>query len=425
MSRSVAWFVLIRDGKKRYYFDEWAGTFLYRELLWGPEELENWLTAGEEVDYEPEDLHGGVVANFDTNRLTCHFAEGIELPRVQAVLQRLLEQAWPGFEVCTAVRGDLDLYAAAGVAIGSDEEEDDLDEAHYDRPETVREAAGLYDEDEEDHDEDNEYDDEIDDEDDEDEIRTWVTLVDETGNVRHRQIGLLSIDLINGDESAIEQLVALKAAEVPPEKVVSEGMWIRLTEREIGIWGGIPATRNFPRIQKAWPGWSVRWADNGYADQCETSGVPGVPMSDAEAMAKITPAILSNKRFTFGAMLGVVGGELKSTAIKAAGCLVFALSVPILIFGLVAGNLQSAGIAVGSLIVVAAIIFKVIEHRIRRKLRDSPLSDVDNDESAERPPVVGPMDDEQRRQQFDQLLSACTLPPISEQEPHFIENPLL
>ncbi|MFT5326165.1 MAG: hypothetical protein ACI8P0_004039 [Planctomycetaceae bacterium] len=299
MSRSVTWFVVIRDEEKRYYFDEWAGTFLYRELLWGPKELEKWLAAGEEVDYEPEDLNGGVVANFDTKRLTCHFAEGTELPRVQAVLQRLLEQAWPGFEVCTAVRGDVDLFAAAGSDIGSDDDDEDL----YDRPETVREAAGLYDEDEDDEVLDDDDDDDGQDGDDEESVRAWVTLVDETGNVRHRQVGQLSIDLINGDESAIEQLVSLKAAEVPPEKVVSEGMWIRQTEREIGIWGGTPAARNFPRIQQSWPDWSVRWADNGYADQCETSSVPGVPMSDAEAIATITPAILSTKRFSFGAML--------------------------------------------------------------------------------------------------------------------------
>ena len=51
-------FVLIRDGRKRYYADRWASVFLFREILWGAQELQRRLTAGEETGEWTDDASG-------------------------------------------------------------------------------------------------------------------------------------------------------------------------------------------------------------------------------------------------------------------------------------------------------------------------------------------------------------------------------
>ena len=421
MSKSVALFIIIRDGQRRCYEDRWA--FLYRELLWGAEDLETWLAQGEETDYEPEDLSGGVVINFDKRELIWCAGEGLEVPRVQAVHKQLMEQAWPDFQIRLVSESTL---RAASLDSEHAEENDDLCE----RYETVREAAGLDDEDDEDDEDDDENDenDENDDDDDDenddgyddDLTRAWVTLLDKHGNARHRNLEQISADIINGDKAAVEQLAKFKAAEVPPEKAVTEGLWIDIKAKEIGLWGGTSALRDFPRLQHSWQKWSVRWAENGYADQCEASGLPGVKMSDTDALTTIVPNILSTKRFDFGAVLGAVGGQLKSTAMKATGCLLVVLSVPILIFGFFAEKMQAAGIAIAVLAAVVAIAFKVIESRLKAKFRNAPFNR--DDPTNSRAPVAGPLDVDDRRRRLDQMLSTCGFPSIAELEPHFPED---
>jgi hypothetical protein len=58
-------FVLIRDGQKRYFADRWANAFLFREILWGPDELERWLTDDQEIDDWTDEACGGVVVDYD------------------------------------------------------------------------------------------------------------------------------------------------------------------------------------------------------------------------------------------------------------------------------------------------------------------------------------------------------------------------
>ena len=297
MSKSVAYFVIIRDGQKQCFEDRWASP--YRELVWGADDLQEWLVQGDETDYDPEDLSGGAVVNFDSRELVWFEREALEIPRVMAVHQRLMEKAWPGFQIrCTS---DREFYSAINES-ADDEDDDDW----HDRCETVREAAGLYDDDEE-PDEDEEEDD-----DDYEMTGAWVTVLDTKGKARHRNIEQISEDLVAASKEAIEHLAKLKAAEVPPEKAVAEGMWLDVNAREIGFWGGSAARRDFERLQQSWDKWTVRWAENGYAEQCQASSLPGVPMSDAEALGTFIPRILSTERFDFGNVIGAMGGAAES-----------------------------------------------------------------------------------------------------------------
>lgn len=87
--------MVIRDGQKQCYEDRWASPC--RELLWGADDLEEWLAQGYETDYDPEELSGGVVLNFDSREVLWFEREAFEIPRVQIVHQKLMEEVWPDF----------------------------------------------------------------------------------------------------------------------------------------------------------------------------------------------------------------------------------------------------------------------------------------------------------------------------------------
>lgn len=410
-------FVLIRDGQKRYFADRWANAFLFREILWGPDELERWLTEDQEIDDWTDEASGGVVVDYDNRKLVWSGDdEMLEIPRVESAYGRLLQASWPGFDIEFGGRGLMDLAAAAGKA-----DAEDYDDESYQRSGTVREAIG-YDGDDEDDSEDD-YDDE-EDQYDEDDTRAWITLIDTDGAIRHRNVPEITEDLVSGKESAIAELARLPAAEIPNESVVTEGMWIDQTRREIGVWGGRKARAAFEKMQTAWSGWTVRAAEDGYAEQCAVSGPAGLPMTDAEALGKFLPTVLSTKRFDISTMFGAVGGQLKKTAIKATGCLLMVLCAPVLLFGAISGNWQAALITVAIVALCVAITFKVIEGKFKRKFA-MPERTQDEGSGPARPPVAGPMDPRERRNRLDQLLKAAAFPALSEIEPHFSDEPLL
>lgn len=413
MSKSVTYSILIRDGNKRCFEDLWVP--LYRELLWGPDAFEAWLREGEESEWEPEELAGLAVVDFDSNELRWGEREVLELPRVRAAHQRLLQQAWPGFKI--RFLEDDEMYAE--IYGPSEDEASPFD----DRPETIREAAGLCDDEDDD---DEEYEDEEDEGEafDEDYPGAWLTIIDDRGTVRHRLVRELSADLLGGDETVLQAITDLKSAEVPPEAVVKEGCWINVKDRAIGVWGGTGVRRCFPAMEEAWSDWRVSWAEQGYADQGAASGVPGIAMTDAQVLARFMRNVLSAKRLDMANALGSMGGQLKKTALQATGCLVLLLSLPILLVGYLMGRLKEAGYGIIGLVVIVAIAFKVIEWKIKAKFRQAPFNQQEQAGDT-RPPAAGPLDEPTRRQALDQLLIASGFPSLAEIEPHFPAEPSL
>ncbi|EMI53340.1 hypothetical protein [Rhodopirellula sallentina] len=453
-------FVVIRDHEKRFYYDRWAHVFLYRNLVWGPDALDSWL-AGEQPHDDDGDWFaescGGVVVDHDRRKITWDGDdEALSVPRVSNVLNTLLETAWQGYDVEYAVHGLQSLANAAGVELEDEDVEDDdfedqdadedkLDEEFSDeefadappqrsqtrlieskeerlgdRPETVRDAAGIYDEDELDEDEEEDEPGEFED----DSPRAWITLINEQGVVRHRHLEELSRDLFLCDKNAFRQLLALKPNDVPPESVVTEGIWFDFKRREIGYWGNHQARRDLAVLQRSWQQWHVQWAENGYTDHCAVSGPIGIPMTDEEALATLTPRILSTKRIDLGNIIGALGGQLKKTVVKGVGCLTVLICLPVLLFGLIAGKMQAALITIGVVVVGVAIVFKLVERKFKRKFNDSSIGMFarDQDAAETRAPVAGPLDPAERRARLDQLLLAAGLPPLQDIEKHVDED---
>ena len=397
-------FVLIRDGQKRYFADRWAHTSLHREIAWGPEALETWLVADEEIDDWSDEASGGVVVDFDNQRMTWHGEDSmLSVPRVAKVFEQLLQAAWPGYEIKYANRGLKDLAEAAG-----EPDAEDYDDEFHSRCTSVRDAAGVYsDEEEED-----EY------EFDDDDPRAWVTLIDSEGAVRHRNLSEISNDLIHGHASGLEQLAKLPAAEIPEEAFVTEGMWIDESSQEIGFWGNRKSAACLAQMQKSWQDWNVKWADGGYSDQCGVSGPSGVPMTEAQALGKVIPIVLSTQRLDVRAVFNAMGGQLKKMALKATDCLLLVICSPVLIYGAISGSWQAALITVAIVTAIVFTVFKVAETKFKRKFAVSSLQPDEEEEEA-RPVVVGSLQESERRTALDQILAKAGLPSLAEIEPHF------
>ena len=404
-------FGLIRDGETRYYADRWAVVFLHREIMYGPDDFEAWVTQLEELDEWEEECSGGAVVDYDNKRLIwCGETQSLQIPRVNAVYNRLLQAAWPGYEIASAHEGMKDLAEAVGA-------EDGGEWYGEERPETVREAARLYDEDEPEDDEE-EADEEYQRFDDDD-VRAWVTMVEADGAIRHRHLFQLSDDLLTSSNESLQALMDLPPDEVPPEGLVAEGMWIDQANKSIGIWGAHALQKRLPDIQSGWQGWSVQWAERGYEQQCEGAGPAGVPLTDVEALAKLLPSILTTKRFDMSTVLGALGGGLKKTAMKATGCLLIVICLPLVIFGLVSGNWTAVLISIAITCAVVITAFKVIEYKVRNSVMGKMPMTNERDQA---PPAAGPLDQSQRRQRIDQLLAATSLPTLAEVEPLFPEE---
>jgi hypothetical protein len=406
-------FVLIRDGKKSYFGDRWASVFLYREILWGPDEFEKWVTQLEQLDDWTDDVSGGVVVDFDRRKLIWSGDTGqLKIPKVASVYERMLQAAWPGYEIRAEPTGLPALAKAVGIAHAAD-----YDSELGTRLDTIRLAIGR-DDDEGDPDDGEGEDAETTDFG--DEPFAWVTIIDQGGAVRHRQLIQLPSNLLEGKEGTIDELMRLPAAEVPAESRLEEGMWIDQPRRAIGLWGNHQTREEFEKVQASWRGWTVRWADRGYAEQCQVSGPCVIPMSETEALAQFLPVVLSTKRFDISNVIGTIGGQLKRTAMKATGCLLVAMCFPVLLFGLISGNWRAALITIAIVCAIVVVVFKLLEFKFRRSMAEKtkPLRAAGMDDQ-KRAIVAGPLDQQERRQRVDQMLLAAGFPPLKSIEPSF------
>lgn len=446
MSQS-ALFVLIRGADRRYYFDPIGFQYLYRDLVWGPEAFEDWVIEADEIDDWDENAAGGVVIDFDARMLVWSGERGaITCPAVANVYQRLLDHAWPHFQVEYAARGMADLAIAA-----------DLPDAEGycfepgPRYESIVDAVGVSDEDfdeEELNDAAEKYNDDFDGEVehdskslpsaalirhpldgdssmadepihffDDDDARAWVTLVDDRGDAYQIQVEQISTDLIEANVDLIQTIKRLPRSDVPKEAQVTEGMWIHVPKREVGVWGWPDIQLHLDAIERCWQGWTVRREGIGYQDQCGVGNETGTPLSDADAIGMIAPKILSIKQVVFQDMFGEIGAGIKSAALRATGCLTMVLCFPIVLFALISGDWRSAGITIAILVGIIVVIFKWVEQRVRRKFKTSfQLSPIQSKMKSERPNAAGPTDPIERRKRLDELLVDAGLPSLNQAE---------
>lgn len=97
------------------------------------------------------------------------------------------------------------------------------------------------------------------------------------------------------------------------------------------------------------------------------------------------------------------------------------LAVPILLTGFFMDKLRESAYAVVALVAIVAVIFKVLESKVKNKFQNNPLSQREESDDS-KPPVAGPLDDEERRREMDQLLERCGFPSLEELQPHFPES---
>ena len=449
---------IIRGGQTRYYIDDWSGLTLHRELVWGPEAFEDWIVARAELEELEETYSSTVVVNFDRKQLTFRIdSDALEIPKVGALFNRLVAAAWPGYEIAS-VALDHELLEALGEQTTPEwSANPDYARIEY-RPESVASAVGDIEDDidnfDDDFDEDFEEDpaddtdgdrtdrhngstqdgeqsnsadakedDGFDDEDDDDdlefgetELRAWVTIISNDGSIEHRQLSELPQELLQANPSAIEELAELPGCDVPAEAVVREGMWVNSGSRTLSIWGGPSTQAALPVVESAWKGWTVQWAPRGYAQHCADTGPTGQVLSTEKALAKLLPMLMSTHRMSFGSLFSVIGGAVKKTAMKATGCLVVVVCLPIFIFGLVSGNWTAVAWTIGITVSLAVVAFKLVEWQVAKKFRQS-IDAAEDEQNIHGSPTAGPLDKSQRRVALDALLATAGLPAISKIEP--------
>ena len=446
MSRSADYYVLIRGGQRSCYTEVWGA--LRRELVFGPAALEEWLTTGELADEAPDDLSGLAIVDFDSKVLLWGETEPLEIPAVHSCYQTLLASAWPGFTIQLIPRHNLHVVVDAledehpqtdaVPAIANLASPELTAEIAYDeQPTTVAEAANdfLCDFDSNHLEEDELAEDEADDDDDleaedddedgelpftEDNEGVWLTTIDKRGKLSQRGLSALPLDLLDGLESAQQDLTALPGVDIPEERYVKGGMVIDHCRQEIGCWGG-ESPQLLSRLRAGWPAFHVDLLEGGYSDHCQRCHVSGKSLSQTQTLAILLPSLLNNRRVSFATLFQTVGGSVKRTAIQATGCLIFLLSLPLLLAGLFLNRWREIGYAWLTMVVIIAIGFKIIEYRIKAKYRDSIFGQSDQQLATQRPPVAGPTDLAGRKRQLDKLLVTSGLPEFSKVAPH-MEN---
>ncbi len=402
-------FALVRDGEKRYYADRWASATLRREVMWGPEDFEAWVEQFEQLDEWEDCCSGGAIVDFDKRELLWTGETlGFDVPRIWQTHTKLVEAAWPNFTVKAASKGVEDLATYLGLPLNEERVEEDEDEDEYElRPLTVKDARRDDPEDE---------DDEPEDED--DSLRAWVTIIDEDGTARQRQLSALSLDLLKGEASAIDAVAKLPPDEIPQEALVSEGLLLNPSRRTARIWGSSELLTKMKHLGKLWKGWQLKWTKRGYAEQSAASGTRGLPMSDVDVLAKILPVVLSTEQINVGAFMDAIGGGVKKFAKKATGCLIFVLCIPLVLFGVFSGNWTAVLYSIAATVVIIVGLYMLIARRFRKAVQKN-LPQTAEDETTT--VVAGPLEEDARKARINQLLVKAEMPKLEEVEPHFPE----
>lgn len=403
-----AQFVVVRDGRQRRYYDQWAALFVHRELIWGPEETDRWLQKMTEMDegdwMGAGDAEGGALVDLDARRLVWFgVEESLAVPRVRRLHGRLLAAAWQGFQVSHADRGLADVAEALGESDQLESFDDDY------RPETLADVVH-----EEEEDADWEEDEEDSDEGDEpDDVIAWVTVREADGNTRHWHLETLPLELLTGGEPALAKLRELPSAEVPPESRVMEGVWFDVAQQKVGLWGSAGLRRRLDEVTESLGPWTTNWSEEGYSEHAQSCGVAGVPLSDAQALGKVVPLLLSTEVFNLGTLAGAIGGGINRFITKGAGCLIVVVLLLFGLTGLLTGQWKAMGTA--ALVFVGAIVLATlgITFAINAKVKSFAGG------GREPIPVPGPQEEDARRAGLETLLAAAGLPTLEQIEPYF------
>jgi hypothetical protein len=243
-----------------------------------------------------------------------------------------------------------------------------------------------------------------------------VSIVAANGKTRQIEVEQLPLNVIKGKPEALKALTVLKPATIPPENVVSEGLYINLPAQTVGFWGSPELFALMKKHAAAWNGWKLTWLKRGYAGQCELAQAPGTAMHTAEAVARVVPLILSTQQFDTEVMLNAIGGGLKSFANKAVGCLLIVLCLPLVVFGIVSGNWKYVFIAMGVTALLVLGAYRLLVLRFKRAVKKG-LSQAE--QPSAKPLVAGPQDEASRRKRIDELLKRAGLPRLAEAEPLF------
>ncbi|MCA9139791.1 MAG: hypothetical protein KDB00_23625, partial [Planctomycetales bacterium] len=302
-----AMFALIRDGQTTLYSDNGGADLIARNLVWGHDALERWLTDRQPDHQFDTDCSAGAVVDFDAKALLWYTDDDvIGHPRSIQMLDSLIQTAWSDFEILYA-DGMPDLMIAAGDSIShANDRQIRIRADRFDplesRCETMEDAV--------------EFGEEFEPEDEYGRF-AWFTILDHNDSIHQRLLSEITLDVIRNERAPLKRLMKMQSCDVPAEINVTEGMSIDEANKTIRLWGGRNITSVADAMRDGWIGWDIKCETSaGYDHQCQWSGPEGRPMTAVEALGSVVPILLMTDRIDPAMILGEIGKSFKRFVVK-------------------------------------------------------------------------------------------------------------
>ncbi|MCA9130405.1 MAG: hypothetical protein KDB22_25125 [Planctomycetales bacterium] len=277
-------FAVIRNGSRHDYSHRWAAGCVHNVLFRGPKSFFDWVDAECQPAEDFWDVGHGAIANLDKGLLTwAGYHELFEQPRHTAYYDRLLEAAWPGYQVHYAHDGTSDLVRAAGRTCEGHEDPYALVPlanealAHsgqdiFQFPPALTQLTNRPAPDE--------YD---------DSPTVWLTVVSTCGATRQivLETSRLPDRVLQSCTRTFRTLLAQAVPEVPAERGIFEGLIVDAAQNQVELWGDREAIARLSTIRSHWKSWRVVWNHRGYSRQCEQASTNGTPLMEKEILRAI------------------------------------------------------------------------------------------------------------------------------------------
>jgi|GEM_PF-2505726 len=240
-------FVVVQDGKRNLFYSNFGANTLPHDLFFGPDlalrSIEGLLPADSLLDEVW--CEGAAFLDRDARRVLLYFEDTRYTSKLLPYYLALSRYNWPGWEVCWADQGIVDIAIAIG--INPNQVRDDAFEEGFWKKAEVEVSRE----------------------------ESPVSLI--TIGCRNNAVDYGFEDLLtNILEWGPELIDRLKGYAQPPlyqDKDIEEGAYLNPERKEMWLWWtGHQDNRRVARIASFWPGWSVRRHNEGLRKQVELSG---------------------------------------------------------------------------------------------------------------------------------------------------------
>ena len=234
--------VIVENQDWDLYYDHWAGCRILDSLIGGPELALRYIRSQRQCEKtewtDPIWADGGAVVDLDRRRLLFFGDElMVEMPERRA-LMAVLEQLWPGYAICWAFDGTVELAGYVGA---------DLRPYAWDKQPPVELTR------------------------DRDALCHLVSVKDIAGGVRLWPLHWELSSAWRGPE-LLDALPGRGVKSLTLNKIPEGGVHIDLAEQMVGVWQTADTLGIFHELHDLWPGWHTECWEDRFEEQLKHCG---------------------------------------------------------------------------------------------------------------------------------------------------------